>query len=114
MCVYKQHNCKVHFNKNSQLKTHNNNNSQLNNNNTHSHTHLQLGTYVDKDIEKLISLSQMEVEEEVKDIFRHTLCVDPRSRPSALQLLAYPALRNGERERECERVCVCVCVQYGQ
>ena len=65
---------------------------------------------MDKDIEKLIYLSQMEVEEEVKDIFRDTLCVDPRSRPSALQLLAYPALRNGERERERECVCVCVCV----
>ena len=60
----------------------------------------QLGMYKNEDIEKLIPLSSLESQqdmpEEVSAIFRDTLCVDPTSRPTALQLMAYSALKDGE------------------
>ena len=63
-------------------------------------TCIQVGSYTDRKIEQLIPLSDipgMAEQKEVCSIFYDTLCEDPRSRPSALQLLGYPALINGER-----------------
>ena len=68
---------------------------------SHAHTRtLQVGNYTDKAIEQLIPLSEisgMADQKDVCDIFYDTLREDPRSRPSALQLLGYPALVNGEK-----------------
>jgi hypothetical protein len=60
-----------------------------------------LGNYhKDKDVEKLIPLAQLEaMSKEVCDIFFNTLCADPWGRPSALQLLAYTALRDASCEQ---------------
>ena len=58
---------------------------------------LQVGNYTDDDIEKLIPLSEIpDLTEDVSSIFHDTLRKDPRTRPSALQLLGYPALVDGK------------------
>ena len=50
--------------------------------------------YRDEDMEKLVPLSEMVLDRELVSIFRDTL--RDGSRPSALTLLKYPALKNGE------------------
>ena len=62
---------------------------------------MQLMSYSDGDIEKLVPLSEMELDSEVVSIFRDGLCEDcVVSRPSALALLKYPALKNGKPRLE--------------
>ena len=58
---------------------------------------MQVGNYRDSDIENLIPLSEIpDLTEEVRSIFFDTLRKDPWSRPTALQLLGYPALVEGK------------------
>ena len=52
---------------------------------------MQLGNYTNRDIEKLIPLSEIpDLREDVCSIFYDTLRRDPQTRSSALQLLGYP------------------------
>ena len=58
---------------------------------------MQVGIYTDSDIENLIPLSEIpDLTEDVCSIFYDTLQRNPGRRPTALQLLGYPALVEGK------------------